>query len=120
MPPDSPPLTGPHDPLHNLPLQLTSFVGRAHEIAQTVNLLEDHRLVTLTGPGGSGKTRLALEFLIAGANAVQVGTANFRDPGVCGRLVRDLSLWCERHGVARVAELSGTLKTRPRPEKAYA
>jgi class 3 adenylate cyclase len=46
---------------NNLPLQHTSFVGRAHEIAQTVNLLEDHRLVTLTGPGGSGKTRLALE-----------------------------------------------------------
>ena len=41
------------------------------------------------------------------------------DPGVCGRLVRDLALWCERHGVSRVAELSGTLKTWPRPEKAY-
>jgi predicted ATPase/class 3 adenylate cyclase len=46
---------------NNLPLQLTSFVGRAHEIAQAVQLLEGHRLVTLTGPGGSGKTRLALE-----------------------------------------------------------
>jgi predicted ATPase/class 3 adenylate cyclase len=46
---------------HNLPLQLTSFVGRETEIAETVRLLEDHRLVTLTGPGGTGKTRLALE-----------------------------------------------------------
>ena len=46
---------------NNLPLQLTSFVGRADEIAQTVQLLAEHRLVTLTGPGGSGKTRLALE-----------------------------------------------------------
>jgi predicted ATPase len=46
---------------NNLPLQLTSFVGRAQEITQTVQLLEDHRLVTLTGPGGSGKTRLALQ-----------------------------------------------------------
>jgi predicted ATPase/class 3 adenylate cyclase len=46
---------------NNLPLQLTSFVGRNDEIAQTAELLGDHRLVTLTGPGGSGKTRLALE-----------------------------------------------------------
>jgi predicted ATPase len=46
---------------NDLPLQLTSFVGRADEIAQAVQLLTDHRLVTLTGPGGSGKTRLALQ-----------------------------------------------------------
>jgi predicted ATPase/class 3 adenylate cyclase len=46
---------------NNLPLQLTSFVGRTDQIAQTVQLLEGHRLVTLTGPGGSGKTRLAVE-----------------------------------------------------------
>ena len=75
--------------------------------------------VPIFGIGGIETVEHVLEFLIAGANAVQVGTANFRDPGVCGRLVRDLALWCDRHGVARVAELSGTLKTRPRPEKAY-
>ncbi|MGH9249334.1 MAG: adenylate/guanylate cyclase domain-containing protein, partial [Acidimicrobiales bacterium] len=46
---------------NNLPLQLTSFVGRADEIARAVQLLDGHRLVTLTGPGGAGKTRLALE-----------------------------------------------------------
>jgi predicted ATPase/class 3 adenylate cyclase len=46
---------------NNLPLQLSSFVGRDTEIAETVRLLGEHRLVTLTGPGGTGKTRLALE-----------------------------------------------------------
>jgi predicted ATPase/class 3 adenylate cyclase len=46
---------------NNLPLQLTSFVGRADEIAETIRLLGEHRLVTLTGPGGTGKTRLALQ-----------------------------------------------------------
>ncbi|MCL4807836.1 MAG: dihydroorotate dehydrogenase, partial [Thermoanaerobaculia bacterium] len=74
----------------------------------------------LVGIGGLETDEHVLEFLIAGATAVQVGTANFRDPGVSGRLVRDLALWCEQHGVTRVAELTGTLKTRPRPEKAYA
>ncbi len=47
--------------LNNLPLQLTSFVGRQSEIAQLKNLLGKARLITLTGSGGCGKTRLALE-----------------------------------------------------------
>jgi len=46
---------------HNLPVQLTAFVGREHEIAEIRMLLDQHRLVTLTGAGGVGKTRLALQ-----------------------------------------------------------
>ncbi len=46
---------------NNLPLQLTSFVGRDNEIQRVVDLLEGHRLVTLVGTGGVGKTRLALQ-----------------------------------------------------------
>ena len=45
----------------NLPLQVTSFVGRERELAEVVRLLATERLVTLTGPGGTGKTRLALQ-----------------------------------------------------------
>jgi predicted ATPase/class 3 adenylate cyclase len=45
----------------NLPLQLTSFVGRQRELARVEALVGEHRLVTLTGTGGSGKTRLALQ-----------------------------------------------------------
>lgn len=45
----------------NLPLQLTSFVGRDRELSEVVRLGRRHRLVTLTGPGGAGKTRLSLE-----------------------------------------------------------
>src|SRR5918997_2660217 len=48
-------------PLHTLPLQLTSFVGRDREIAEVKDLLVDQRLLTLTGPGGCGKTRVALK-----------------------------------------------------------
>lgn len=46
---------------HNLPLQLTPFLGRERELADVVRALGDERLVTLAGPGGIGKTRLAIE-----------------------------------------------------------
>ena len=49
----------PSTPRHNLPAHLTSFLGREHEMAQVRKLLESHRLVTLIGSGGTGKTRLA-------------------------------------------------------------
>src|ERR1700681_4991186 len=48
-------------PKHNLPYQLTSFIGREQEIAQLTELVTANRLVTLTGAGGAGKTRLAIE-----------------------------------------------------------
>jgi predicted ATPase/transcriptional regulator with XRE-family HTH domain len=48
-------------PLHNLPTQLTSFVGRAIEVAEVSALLNRGRLVTVVGPGGVGKTRVALQ-----------------------------------------------------------
>src|SRR5258706_12361207 len=48
-------------PLPNLPVALTTFVGREHERAEAKRALETTRLLTLTGPGGCGKTRLALQ-----------------------------------------------------------
>ena len=55
-----PPLKSLNMP-NNLPLQLTSFIGRAKEMADVKNLLDTTRLLTLTGGGGGGKTRLSLE-----------------------------------------------------------
>lgn len=46
---------------NNLPLQLTSFIGREEEISSVKQMLQESRLVTLTGSGGSGKTRLSLQ-----------------------------------------------------------
>jgi class 3 adenylate cyclase len=56
-----PPLRSLDARRHNLPEQLTPFVGRSAERARAVELVASNRLVTFTGPGGSGKTRLALE-----------------------------------------------------------
>ncbi len=52
-----------------LPLPPTSFVGRQHELTEVRRLLDAGRLVTLTGAGGSGKTRLALEVARSRADA---------------------------------------------------
>src|SRR5205814_5611723 len=46
---------------NNLPLQLTSFIGRATELTDAAKLLHENRMTTFTGAGGSGKTRLALQ-----------------------------------------------------------
>jgi hypothetical protein len=55
-----PPAHHPREP-HNLRTALTTFVGRADDVERTGELLDEYRLVTLTGPGGAGKTRLAVE-----------------------------------------------------------
>ena len=52
---------GPAAMRHNLPVALTSFIGRERDLAELRRRLERARLVTLTGPGGAGKTRMALE-----------------------------------------------------------
>jgi predicted ATPase len=67
----------PERPLNNLPLELSSFIGREWKIAEVKRLMleEQNRLLTLTGPGGCGKTRLAL------AVAFEV-LENFEDSGV--------------------------------------
>ena len=58
---DFPPLQSSLSNPHNLPTQLTSFIGRAMELRDVKRLLESNRLLTLLGPGGTGKTRLMLQ-----------------------------------------------------------
>jgi predicted ATPase/class 3 adenylate cyclase len=61
LPDDFPPLQSLNDIPNNLPVQLTSFIGRENEITELKQELNDHHLVTLTGSGGTGKTRLSLQ-----------------------------------------------------------
>src|SRR6266513_538893 len=72
---------------NNLPTQLTSFVGRDAELAEAERLLESTRLLTLTGPGGTGKTRLSLQLAANVAHRYRDGTwfvalEPVRDPGL--------------------------------------
>src|SRR5437870_2829233 len=72
----------------------------------------------IIGMGGIASAEDVLEFLIAGANAVQVGTANFVDPFIWTRLLDGLQSYMRRHGISRLAELTGSLDT-TRKEQAW-
>jgi dihydroorotate dehydrogenase (NAD+) catalytic subunit len=68
--------------------------------------------IPILGMGGIADARDALEFIIAGAEAVQVGTANFADPFIWPKLLDGITDYLRRHQIARVSDLVGTLDTR--------
>jgi dihydroorotate dehydrogenase (NAD+) catalytic subunit len=76
--------------------------------------------IPIIGIGGIAETRDVLEFMIAGANAVQVGTANFVDPFIWPKLVDGLREYMDRHQIARLQEIVGTVRlVDPRPRTEY-
>jgi dihydroorotate dehydrogenase (NAD+) catalytic subunit len=66
--------------------------------------------VPIIGLGGVGTAEHALEYLIAGASLVAIGTAALADPRVPERIVRELAGWCAMHDVKRLADVVGTLE----------
>ena len=77
--------------------------------------------IPIIGMGGIADARDAIEFMIAGASAVQVGTASFVDPFIWPKLLDGIRSYMERHHVARVADLVGTVDTGPAaPERSGA
>ena len=66
--------------------------------------------IPVIGMGGITCAEDAIEFLMAGACAVQVGTANFTDPFAMPKIIKGLNDWCDKHGVKNVGELTGTLQ----------
>jgi dihydroorotate dehydrogenase (NAD+) catalytic subunit len=66
--------------------------------------------VPIIGAGGVQQASDVLQFMMAGASVVAIGTAALADPKLPARIVRELERWCERHGVSRIADLVGTLK----------
>jgi dihydroorotate dehydrogenase (NAD+) catalytic subunit len=66
--------------------------------------------VPLFGIGGVATAEDALQYLMAGASLVGIGTAMLRDPRAPERVVQGLARWCDAHGVARIADVIGTLE----------
>lgn len=80
-------------------------VRMVYECRQTVR-------IPIVGMGGIAEARDALEFMIAGASAVQVGTASFVDPFIWPKLIDGIRDYMERHRIARVSDLVGTVDSR--------
>ena len=76
--------------------------------------------IPVIGIGGISSAEDALEFLIAGCRAVQVGTANFVDPGVYDRMLAGLTAYLERHGLADINAVVGTLELGEPPARGAA
>jgi dihydroorotate dehydrogenase (NAD+) catalytic subunit len=69
--------------------------------------------IPVVGMGGILTPEDVVEFMLAGATAVQVGTASYADPRATVRIVRGLESWCRNHDVERVASLTGALEIPP-------
>ena len=78
-------------------------VRMTYEVCSAVN-------IPVIGMGGITCAEDALEFIIAGASAVQVGTANFTDTLAMPRIIRELACWLDAHGISDINEIRGTLK----------
>ena len=66
--------------------------------------------IPVIGLGGIMNATDAIEFLMAGATAIEVGTANFVDPNVCEKIWKGIGEWLDAHGCQSVTEIIGTLK----------
>jgi len=79
-------------------------------VHQVYEIARRHR-VPIIGQGGITTVKDALEFLIAGASAVGIGTALFYDPMICKKLNHGITEYLQAHGLGNVADLVGTLAT---------
>ncbi len=117
LPIDFPPLNTLDARAHNLPIQSTSFVGRDREMLEVRALLDSARLVTLTGTGGAGKTRLSLQ---VGAECIDdfadgvwfVELAPLTDPLLVAQTVATVLGIKEQPGVVLADTLTGELKNK--------
>jgi dihydroorotate dehydrogenase (NAD+) catalytic subunit len=67
--------------------------------------------VPVVGMGGIMNTADAIEFILAGSAAIQIGTANYIDPSVSIKILEGIEEYCDRQGVGSLKELVGALKS---------
>jgi len=79
------------------------------KVHQVYQVCREHQ-IPIIGQGGIASAEDALEFIIAGASAVGIGTALFYDPLICDQINRGISDYLQRHQIASVADLVGTLQ----------
>ena len=79
------------------------------KVHQVYEVAREHG-VPIIGQGGITTANDAIEFLIAGASAVGIGTALFYDPLVCKKINAGIAAYLREHGIASVADLTGTLQ----------
>ncbi len=117
LPSEFPPLKTLDATPNNLPIQLSSFLGRERELQEVEALLEKSRLLTLTGPGGTGKTRLSLQLGAREADRFPDGIffiplSLLKDPDlVPGTIAQELGL-PDRGGLSPMAALIDHLRER--------
>ena len=66
--------------------------------------------IPVIGLGGISSATDAVEFLLAGASAIEIGTANFIDPAITVKVAKGIVEYCERHGIKNVSDLTGALE----------
>ena len=66
--------------------------------------------IPVIGIGGIMNTKDALEFLVAGAKAVQVGTANFRDPAVTGKIIKGIESYMKKNKIKDIKQIIKSLR----------
>lgn len=99
------------------PAIATTFGGLSGPAIKPIALRNVYLAATVTdlpivASGGIATGRDAVEFIMAGASAVQVGTATFRDPRAPWNVLEELGAWCEEEGVQRLEEIIGVARRR--------
>lgn len=101
----------------NIPLRLTSFVGRERETEEITQLINTHRLVSLTGPAGSGKTRMAVEIVNELKSSFRNGItvvflASISDPGLVPSAILQQLNAVENPGNSKIDNLTDHLRNK--------
>ena len=65
--------------------------------------------IPVIGIGGITSASDVVEFMLVGASAVEIGTANFIDPSICKKIIADLSDYCDRHKLNSITEIIGKI-----------
>jgi predicted ATPase/class 3 adenylate cyclase len=115
LPTEFPSLNSLPSATHNLPTQLTTFIGRERELMETQEKLADSRLLTLVGPGGTGKTRLALQIASDQLDRFKDGVwlvelAPITDPAFIVSTIADVFGLREAQGVPLITLLTDYLR----------